>query len=148
MSWLSSLIDYGIIGLLGILSAIAVAVAIERVFAYRRVKFDEYESVKELELALSDKLSIVASIASNAPYLGLLGAVCGIMLTFYEMGQNSSIDTGRIMIGLALALKATAIGLLVALIAVTIYNFLQRKCRVLTLRFEIENERGNGRQTV
>ncbi len=80
-------------------------------------------------------------MGSNAPYLGLLGTVLGIMLTFYNMGQDAAMDTGRIMTGLALALKATAVGLVVALIAVVVYNALLRKVRVLMLQWKVANER-------
>jgi len=50
-------------------------------------------------------------------------------------------DTGKIMVGLALALKATAIGLLVAIPAVSLYNFLLRKVKVLLMTWEIDHER-------
>ena len=46
-------------------------------------------------------------------------------------------DTKKTMVGLALALKATAIGLLVAIPAVTLYNFLLRRVKVLLLRWEM-----------
>ena len=82
---------------------------------------------------------MIASVGSNAPYIGLLGTVLGIMLTFYNMGQDAAMDTGRIMTGLALALKSTAAGLIVALVAVVLYNALLRKVRVLMLKWEIKN---------
>ncbi|MDH4231387.1 MAG: MotA/TolQ/ExbB proton channel family protein, partial [Nitrospirota bacterium] len=50
-------------------------------------------------------------------------------------------DTNKIMVGLALALKATAIGLLVAIPSVVLYNFLLRKARVLIAEWEIGNDR-------
>ena len=137
MEWLSEIVDYGIIGLLAGLSVVVVAVGLERYFFYRKINTNDYGDIKELELALSGKLSIAASVGSNAPYLGLLGTVLGIMLTFYQMGQTATMDTGAIMTGLALALKATAVGLIVALISVTIYNALLRKAKVLTLKWEI-----------
>jgi len=59
------------------------------------------------------------------------------MLTFYNMGLDATADAGKIMVGLALALKATAIGLVVALVAVVLYNGLLRKVRVLMLQWEI-----------
>jgi biopolymer transport protein ExbB len=59
------------------------------------------------------------------------------MLTFYTMGVDASVDTGKIMIGLALALKATAAGLVVALVSVVAYNALLRKAKVLQLQWEI-----------
>jgi biopolymer transport protein ExbB len=93
--------------------------------------------VKVLELALTKRLVVVASVAANAPYIGLLGTILGIMLTFYNMGLDSSADVGKIMIGLALALKATALGLIVALVSVVAYNALLRKAKVLLLEWEI-----------
>jgi biopolymer transport protein ExbB len=73
--------------------------------------------------------------------IGLLGTVLGIMLTFYNLGLDASADVGKIMVGLALALKATAAGLIVALIAVVIYNGLLRKVRVKLLQWEIAQEK-------
>ncbi|WP_028894565.1 TonB-system energizer ExbB [Syntrophorhabdus aromaticivorans] len=142
--WLSGLIDYGVIGLLVVLSILVVAVSLERYFLYRKLSIGSFEDIKSLELVLTRKLSVIASVGSNAPYLGLLGTVLGIMLTFYNMGKDAAMDTGRIMTGLALALKATAVGLVVALVAVVLYNALLRKVRVLMLEWEI----ANGRKTL
>ena len=141
MDWLGDVIDYGVVGILAFLSVIVVAVSIERFFYYRRVDPGQFMDVKSLELALSDKLSVLATVGSNAPYLGLLGTVLGIMLTFYKMGQNASLDAGQIMTGLALALKATAVGLLVAMIAVVLYNILLRRAKVITVNWEIAHGR-------
>jgi biopolymer transport protein ExbB len=139
--WLMGAIDYGVLGLLGVLSILVVAIGIERTFFYRRLDLDGFQDGKSLELALTGRLFVIASVASNAPYLGLLGTVMGIMLTFYQMGLDNSIDTGQIMVGLALALKATAVGLIVALVAVALYNALLRRVTVLTLQWEIAHER-------
>lgn len=141
---LAMLIDYGVIGLLLILSITVVTIFFERFNFYRQVKLDEFQDIKSLELVLSRKLLVIASVGSNAPYIGLLGTVLGIMLTFYNMGMDAGMDTGKIMAGLALALKATAVGLVVALIAVVLYNALLRKVKVLMLEWEI----ANGRKTV
>ncbi len=140
MDWLSSAIDFGVIGLLLALSIIVVAIAFERIFFYRSIDPKSFTSIKALELQLTRRLFVVASVASNAPYIGLLGTVLGIMLTFYNLGLDTSLDTGKIMIGLALALKATAAGLIVALVSVVIYNALLRKARVLLLEWEIAHE--------
>ncbi len=70
---------------------------------------------------------MIATIGSNAPYVGLLGTVLGIMLIFYNMGQEGMVDSAKIMTGLALTLKATAPGLLVAIPAVVLYNLLLRR---------------------
>lgn len=141
MEWLKDTVDYGIIGFLIVLSIIAVAIAIERYLVYRNIKLDNFSDRKSLELELTKKLHIIATIGSNAPYIGLLGTVLGIMLAFYTMGKEGFVDTGKIMIGLALALKATAIGLLVAIPSVAFYNFLLRKTKVLIMQWEIKNGR-------
>jgi len=137
LEWLSFVVDYGILGLLAALNIIVVAIGLERVFFYRAVEPQSFANIKALELALTKRLFVVASVASNAPYIGLLGTVLGIMLTFYKLGLDTSADVGKIMVGLALALKATAAGLVVAIIAVVSYNALLRKTKVLLLQWEI-----------
>ena len=141
MEWLKLVIDYGVIWLLFLLSIVAVAFALERYLVFRRIRLQDYKDKQSLELELTKKLHIIASIGSNAPYLGLLGTVFGIMLTFYTMGAEGLMDTGKIMTGLALALKATAVGLLVAIPSVALYNLLLRRVKVLILRWEILNGR-------
>jgi biopolymer transport protein ExbB len=144
MEWLSAAIDYGIIGLLVLLNIVAVAVGLERFFFYRNVEPKDFANLKTLELELTRRLIVVATVASNAPYIGLLGTVLGIMLTFYNMSLDASADAAKIMIGLSLALKATAVGLVVALISVVIYNALLRRVKVLMLEWEIAREIANG----
>jgi biopolymer transport protein ExbB len=144
MDWLSDVIDYGVIALLALLSVIVLAVALERFHFYRRLRIAEFTDAGMLELALSSRLTWISSTASNAPYLGLLGTVLGIMLTFYRMGQSAALDTGAIMTGLAMALKATAAGIAVALVAIVLYNALLRHAKVLTLRWEIAQREAAG----
>jgi biopolymer transport protein ExbB len=139
MDWLSGLVDYGVMGLLGFLCILVLAIALERFHTYSRLDLARFPSPMALELALSRRLFVIASVAGNAPYLGLLGTVFGIMLTFYRMGENAAIDTGEIMIGLALALKATAAGLTVALVSVVLYNTLLRTARVKTLLWQMRH---------
>jgi biopolymer transport protein ExbB len=139
MEWLKSVVDYGVIGLLAAMSVVAVAIYLERRAFFRRVQVERYASRKALELALTERLNLVAIVASNAPYVGLLGTVLGIMLTFTLMGRDGQIDSGRIMSGLALALKATAAGLLVAIPAVTLYNLLLRRVKVLLGHWDIHH---------
>ena len=141
MEWLKLTIDYGIIGLLVVMSIIAVAIAIERHLQYGRLIPDTFTDRKALELELTRKLHVLATIASNAPYIGLLGTVLGIMLTFYTMGRDGFMDTGKIMVGLALAMKATAVGLIVAIPAITLYNLLVRRAKELIFEWEIKHGR-------
>ena len=139
MEWVKELIDYGVIGLLLLMSVVALSVAAERLIVYRRIRVDHFSNKKSLELQLSGKLHIIATIGSNAPYIGLLGTVLGIMMTFYSMGLEGFMDTGKIMVGLALALKATAVGLVVAIPSIVAYNLLLRRVKVLLMQWEIEN---------
>lgn len=139
MEWLKRSIDYGIIGFLILLSIIAMAIAVERLLIYRRIRVEHFKDKRTLELHLSNKLHIIASIGSNAPYIGLLGTVLGIMVIFYHMGTAGFMDTEAIMVGLALALKATAVGLLVAIPSIVIYNLLLRKVKVILVKWEIDH---------
>ncbi len=135
------LVDYGIIWLLILLSVIALACAIERFYVFRKIRIRDFQEKRALELELTRKLHIIATIGSNAPYIGLLGTVLGIMITFYTMGSEGFMDTNKIMVGLALALKATAVGLFVAIPSVTLYNLLLRRAKVLLIQWEIMNGR-------
>jgi len=135
---LKDIVDYGIIGLLLFLSFITFAYAIERILYYRAIRLEDYKHKLALEIDLSKRLATIASIGSNAPYIGLLGTVLAIILTFYIIGdQQDTIDPGEIMKHLALALKATAAGLVVAIPATVIYNALLTKVDVLLSKWEI-----------
>lgn len=136
MDWLKSVIEYGVIGLLAAMSVVAVTIAIERFRFFQEIAMDEFQDRRLLELALTRRLHLIAIIGSNAPYVGLLGTVLGIMLIFYSMGQEGMVDSARIMTGLALTLKATAAGLLVAIPAVVLYNLLRRRVKELLLTWE------------
>ncbi|MGH7254584.1 MAG: TonB-system energizer ExbB, partial [Nitrospirales bacterium] len=127
MEGLKALVDYGVIGLLAVLSVWAVAVAWERWAFYRRVDLRQFGNPQLLEIALTKRLVVVGTVAANAPYIGLLGTVLGIMLTFHAMGTSGTMAVSTIMIGLSLALKATAMGLLVAIPCVAMNNALRRR---------------------
>jgi len=129
MEILKDIVDYGIIGGLFVMSIIAFAIGIERFFFIKRFDLTNATREEDLEITLTKRLYIIASIGSNAPYIGLFGTVLGIMLTFYEMGQQTNMNVKGIMIGLSLALKATAMGLLVAIPCIFINNILLRRVR-------------------
>lgn len=140
MEHLHHFVDYGVLGLLLLMSVVALALTFERYFVYRSTRVDDFADRKALEIALTSKLHLIATIGANAPYIGLLGTVTGIMLTFYDIGTGG-FDTTKIMTGLAMALKATAMGLLVAIPAVTFYNLLLRRCKVLLMTWDIHHGR-------
>jgi biopolymer transport protein ExbB len=127
MDALNNVVDYGVIGLLLALSVWAVAIAVERWLFYRRVDIAQFSNQHLCEIALTKRLVIIGTIAANAPYIGLLGTVLGIMLTFHTMGTAGTMAVSTIMIGLSLALKATAAGLLVAIPCVVMNNVLRRR---------------------
>jgi biopolymer transport protein ExbB len=138
---MKNIIDYGVIGLLILMSIIAVAAAIERFRFFRRVKSADYPSAEIYEMVLTKRLYIIATVGSNAPYVGLLGTVLGIIHTFLILGEGGVANVNAIMTGLALALKATAAGLLTAIPAIVLYNILLRRVNELLLIREGGGER-------
>ena len=139
MNVLTHLVDYGVIGLLVVLSLWALAVAVERWFYYRRVTPNQFEDIQTMEIALTKRLVVIGTVAANAPYIGLLGTVLGIMLTFHTMGTSGTMAVGAIMVGLSLALKATAIGLLVAIPCVVLNNILRRRVTELLTLYKVQH---------
>ncbi|OQW30880.1 MAG: TonB-system energizer ExbB [Nitrospira sp. SG-bin1] len=139
MDALKHLVDYGIIGLLVTLSLWALAVAVERWLYYRRVTPTQFENIQLLEMALTKRLIVIGTVAANAPYIGLLGTVSGIMLTFHTIGTSGTMAVGTIMVGLSLALKATAIGLLVAIPCVVLNNILRRRVSELLTLYKVQH---------
>lgn len=134
------LLDYGVMGLLLLMSIVALWLFIERVMFYRSVKIESYTNRDALEMELTDNISVISAVGTNAPYVGLLGTVLGIMITFYTLGDIGAVDAKKIMMGLALALKATAMGLIVAIPAILSYSYLVRKVEKILTRFDIANE--------
>lgn len=72
-------------------------------------------------------LSVLATIATITPYLGLFATVVRILLTFGEMANGSASAAGapQVMAGIGSALIATAFGLLIAIVSVTLNNYFQ-----------------------
>lgn len=133
------IVDYGVIGVLALMSLVSLWLFIERMMFYKTVDVKNFKSYDELDIKLTDNLNTISTIGANAPYIGLLGTVFGIMITFYSMGDVATIDPKEIMRGLALALKATAMGLIVAIPAIVFYNILLRKVEKILAKFEMEN---------
>ncbi|MFV0480593.1 MAG: TonB-system energizer ExbB [Campylobacteraceae bacterium] len=130
MEIIKAYMDAAIFGVLGFMSVLALAYTIERVIFYRKCNVADYKDINDLETDLTKNLTTLSIIGSNAPYVGLLGTVVGVMVTFYDMGSGGGIDTDVILVGLSLALKATALGLLVAIPTLVSYNACLRKVDV------------------
>lgn len=80
--------------------------------------------------ALEKWLNFLATVGSNAPFIGLLGTVLGIMKAFHDLSRNSGgAGNEAVMLGIAEALVATAVGLVVAIPAVIAYNYFQRQVK-------------------
>lgn len=137
---IKDIIDYGVLGILGLMSFLSIWFYIERLMFFKRLELKDYKYKEKLEIDITNHISIISSFGSNAPYIGLLGTVFGIIVTFYTMGQGGDIDVKIIMSSLALALKATAMGLIVAIPSMMFYNHLGRKIEVLVSLWEIEQK--------
>lgn len=136
MELLKESIDYLVFAILGLMGFLTLWLTIERLLFMRRLNPRDYATQDEYDEALTKNLTALYIIYSNAPYVGLLGTVIGIMITFYDMGQSGNINASDIMTGLSLALKATALGLTVAIPTLIVYNGLQRRINVLSARWK------------
>ena len=76
---------------------------------------------------LDKHLTILGTIGSNAPFAGLLGTVLGIIKAFNDLALNTEGGPSVVMGGIAEALVATAIGLLVAIPAVVFFNYFKNR---------------------
>lgn len=141
MEFLKTYLDPLIFSVLGFMALLVIYFSIERAIFYSRLRLESYSSVKELEEAVSKNLTLLYIVYSNAPYVGLLGTVIGIMVVFYEMGGSGNIDVKSITLGLSMALKATALGLLVAIPTLMIYNIFLRLADKKINRYEIANSK-------
>ena len=145
-SWLElaeTILDYGVMGTLLLMSVIALWLFIERLMFFKAVDIKTYERRELLELDLSDNLSTISAIGANAPYVGLLGTILGIMITFYGLGEIGSVDTKKVMTGLALALKATGFGIVVAIPSIIFYTTLLRKMERLLTYWDVAGNKEN-----
>jgi len=140
IGFLKNLVDYGVLGTLALMSFISLWFYIERLLFFRQIKLKNYKQKEQLEIDLTNHITIISSFGSNAPYIGLLGTVFGIIITFYAMGQSGTMDIKIIMTSLALALKSTAMGLVVAIPAVMFYNHLSRKIEVILAKWDMIDE--------
>jgi biopolymer transport protein ExbB/TolQ len=78
------------------------------------------------------RLDFLATIASNAPFVGLFGTVLGIIRAFKDLASNVHEASTAVMAGVAEALVTTAVGLLVAIPSLVAFNLLKRRLKVAT----------------
>lgn len=85
-------------------------------------------------------LGFLATVGSNAPYIGLLGTVLGIMKAFNDLAISPEAGQQTVMAGISMALVATAAGLFVAIPAVVAYNYYSKQVRGILLNIESVKE--------
>jgi biopolymer transport protein ExbB len=87
-------------------------------------------------LTMERRLAVLGTVGSNAPFIGLLGTVIGIIRAFHALDASGGQVSTALMAEIGEALSATAIGLFVALPAVALFNFFQRQIGVRVARAE------------
>lgn len=79
--------------------------------------------------ALEPGVSFLGTVGANAPFLGLTGTVLGILIAFNKFAQAGGKGSTEVMVAIARALIATALGLLVAIPAVVAFNVLKNRIK-------------------
>lgn len=88
------------------------------------------------KLALERRLALLGTVGSNAPFVGLLGTVIGIIRAFHALDASGGQVSTALMTEIGEALTATAVGLFVALPAVVLFNYFQRTISARIARAE------------
>ena len=96
------------------------------------------EAMFEETQKLKKHLWILGTVASSAPFIGLLGTVVGIIKSFESMAIAGTGGFAVVAAGISEALVATALGLGVAIIAVMFYNYFQTRISTLNGLFRIQ----------
>jgi biopolymer transport protein ExbB len=79
--------------------------------------------------SLERGLALIGTVGSNAPFVGLLGTVVGLLRAFWELAASTGRGSEMVIEAIGSALVATAAGLAVAIPAVALYNLLLRGAR-------------------
>jgi biopolymer transport protein ExbB len=87
------------------------------------------DAMMRAKIGWDRNLSLLATIGSNAPFIGLFGTVLGIIKAFHDLANQSGTGPQTVSTGISEALVATAVGLLVAIPAVIAFNLFQRKVK-------------------
>jgi biopolymer transport protein ExbB len=90
-----------------------------------------------LRIDLERNLGVLGTLGNNAPFIGLFGTVLGIIRSFADLSHNQAGGMSVVISGIAEALVATALGLLVAIPAVIAFNYFQGKIRRILGRVDV-----------
>ena len=113
---------------------------------WRNIALEDLQQVlttgrHETAAELRRGLWFIGTVGSLAPYIGLFGTVVGIMRAFKEIAIQGDAGFEVVSAGIAEALIATAVGLIVAIIALMIYNWLQVRIGSISATFTRATER-------
>lgn len=97
-------------------------------------RFEEVHRLKE-------RLWILGTIGSSAPFIGLLGTVIGIIKSFHSMSVAGAGGFSVVAAGISEALIATALGLVVAIVAVVFYNYFQIRTNDINTELKINSSK-------
>ena len=89
------------------------------------------------KMELEKRLLILNTLGNNAPFIGLLGTVFGIIKAFNELGMGGNAGAERVMQSISVALYATSFGLFVAIPVVMVNNYFSKKLKVVDLNLVI-----------
>ena len=89
------------------------------------------------KIELEKRLPILSTLGNNAPFLGLLGTVLGVIKAFNGLGTLGNSGAEVVMKSISTALLATAAGLFVAIPVVMTNNFFSKKLKVISQNLEI-----------
>jgi biopolymer transport protein ExbB len=95
------------------------------------VEIKAEEKASEVKLLLERNLSMLSTIASISPLLGLLGTVVGMITVFSNIDVNGSANTDLLAAGISEALITTAFGLIIAVPAIVFYRYFEQKTVIL-----------------
>lgn len=101
--------------------------------------FEELMSGKIIEerIMLEKRLTVLNTLGNNAPFIGLLGTVLGVIKAFHGLGTLGSTGADVVMRSISRALLATAAGLFIAIPAVMANNYFAKNVKLIMQRLEI-----------
>jgi biopolymer transport protein ExbB len=113
------------------------------VLAADRLDWPKADNVDALQTAarheivrLERGLVVLEIIVGIAPLLGLVGTIAGMMTVFSDVGQSGLTDAAKLAAGIALILRATLIGLLIAIPSLVAWSYFSKKVEVLAVEME------------
>jgi len=111
--------------------------------AGNRLDWPKDENMDSLEIAarheivhLERGLVVLEVIVGIAPLLGLVGTIAGMMTVFGDLGQTGLNDAAKLAQGIALILRATLAGLLIAIPSLIFWSYFSKKVEVLAVEME------------